>query len=482
MTDLQVVSLFAGIGGIDRGLELAGANTALLCELDKHARAILARHYPNAAIHNDVTELTADDCRNAGAVPERTILTAGFPCQDLSVAGRRRGMGQGTRSGLYWHVDRLLAEFRPAWVILENVPGLLSAACPCPGDGTCAGTCPGELHAVPGGVCEGGCVNVHGGTMGAVLGSLAERGYGFAYRVLDARHFGVPQRRRRVVIVGHLGDTGAAPAQVLLEPEGVRGDSAQGITPRPFTARDAGAGTSGRGPDGRGETYGSYVTDGTPTLPRSQTLAVAYTPDVANSLMAHGGNDKHDPTMMTYVAQEVSTLTAAGGERGYRVDAETAAGGHQVAASSSLFRKAQKAHGPDDCERWQEDELADTLDASGHAARTAHAVVTPLAIRGRDDGAELEFGDPDGPYNALRAGDGGSSRSQLVQIETEVDVIVRRLTPMECERLQGYPDNWTEGQADSHRYKQLGNSVAVPVFEWVGRRLVAVDNQLLATA
>jgi DNA (cytosine-5)-methyltransferase 1 len=447
VSDLKAVSLFAGIGGIDRGLELAGASTALLCELDPHARKILARHYPHAAIHNDVTELTAGDCRAAGAVPERTILTAGFPCQDLSVAGRRRGMGEGTRSGLYWHVDRLLAEFRPAWVILENVPGLLSAACPCPGDGTCADTCPGELHAVPGGVCDGGCIAVHGGTMGAVLGSLAERGYGFAYRVLDARYFGVPQRRRRVVIVGRLGDTGAAPAQVLLEPEGVPGDPAAGITPRPAAARHAGTrATRGSGYDiynntltgdiahtlagggrpdriphvvgvlgdhshtltaeawqagGNNDASGAFNEDYTPTLPKSQTLAVAY------------------------AADEVSTLQAAGGDRGYRIDAEAAAGGHLVA-----FAENQRG----------ELTTSDTMPS--------------LKVGG---------GKPGQDYPAVTDG-----------------VIVRRLTPLECERLQGFPDGWTEGQADSHRYKQLGNSVAGPVFEWVGRRLVAVDEHLEA--
>lgn len=403
-TDLQVVSTFSGIGGIDRGLELAGAKTVLQCEYDKHARVVLARHFPDAAIHNDVTELTADDCRTAGAVPERTVLTAGFPCQDLSVAGRRRGMGEGTRSGLYWHVDRLLAEFRPAWVILENVPGLLSAACPCPGDGTCADTCPGELHSVSGGVCEGGCVAVHGGTMGAVLGSLAERGYGFAYRVLDARHFGVPQRRRRVVIVGRLGDTGAAAAQVLLEPEGVPGDPAAGIEPRTWH----------------------------PERPAHRLGGLRYAPEVAHSLMAHGGNDKHDPTMMTYVA---------------------------------------------------------------------------FALRGREDGSLPEIHDGGSTVGSLRASGGGSSRDYIAFAENQRGelvtnlimpalkvgggkpgqgypavtdgAVVRRLTPVECERLQGFPDGWTDnGQADMHRYKQLGNSVAVPVFEWVGRRLVAVDAQL----
>lgn len=450
MTGLKTVSLFAGIGGIDRGLELAGVPTALVCEIDPHARKILGRHYPHAAIHNDVTELTADDLRAAGLVPGRTILTAGFPCQDLSVAGRRRGMGEGTRSGLYWHVDRLLAEFRPAWVILENVPGLLSAVCPCPGDERCPGVCPGEFHTVVGGACAGGCIPVHGGAMGAVLGSLAQRGYGFAYRVLDARHFGVPQRRRRVVIVGRLGDTGAAPAQVLLEPEGLQGNPAEGITPRPVTPAHAGAGVASGVLGGVAHTLTAEGHDasedgsgrGTPIIGFSHTAGI----DVQGSEHVYptvkaGHNSTPSvayPTMVTYVAQEASTLAAAGGERGYRVDAEAAAGGHLVATSGTYQKVVRSglrdAKGELPPEVWAERDLASTLN-----------------------GNDL------------------TGESRAVELIVQPDVIVRRLTPMECERLQGYPDGWTEGQADSHRYKQLGNSVAVPVFEWVARRLVAVD-------
>lgn len=382
MTDLKTVSLFAGIGGIDRGLELAGVNTALMCELDPHARKILARHYPHAAIYNDVTELTADDCRAAGAVPGRTVLTAGWPCQGNSVAGARGGMDD-PRSGLWSHVVRLLAEHRPAWFIGENVPGLLS-------------------------------VN-DGRDFSIVVHDLARLGYGFCWRVLDARHFGVPQRRRRVVIVGHLGDTGAAAAQVLLEPEGVPGNPAEGIEPRTRLASHAGQGVAGRGrtgligfawqAGGKNDASGAFNVDETPTLPRSQTLAVAY------------------------AADEVSTLQAAGGERGYRIDAEAAAGGQLVA----------------------------------------------FALRGREEGAVPEIHADGSTIGSIRAGHGGASRDFIAS-----GTIVRRLSPLECERLQGFPDGWTEGQADSHRYKQLGNSVAVPVFEWVGRRLVAVDSPLEA--
>jgi DNA (cytosine-5)-methyltransferase 1 len=419
MTGLQVVSLFAGIGGIDRGLESAGVSTALLCELDPHARKILARHYPHAAIHNDVTELTADDCRAVGAVSGRTVLTAGWPCQGNSVAGPRGGMDD-PRSGLWSHVVRLLAEFRPAWFIGENVPGLLS-------------------------------VN-DGRDFSIVVHDLARLGYRFAWRILDARYFGVPQRRRRVVIVGRLGDTGAASAQVLLEPEGVPGDPASGITPGPLAAAFPGpSATGGRVVGVLGDHTHTLTAEGhdasedgtgrgTPVIAFSHTAGLDTQPStsVATTLKAGhdtmpsvayvpGGNDKHDPTMMTYVAHEVSTLTAAGGERGYRIDAETAAGGHLVA-----FAENQRG----------ELTTSDTLPA--------------LKVGG---------GKPGQGYPAVTDG-----------------VIVRRLSPTECERLQGFPDGWTEGQADSHRYKQLGNSVAVPVFEWVGRRLVAIDQLLQASA
>jgi DNA (cytosine-5)-methyltransferase 1 len=403
---LHLVSLCAGIGGIDLGFRRAEIPAVAAVEIDLAARRVLAARFPGTGLFEDLTEVTADDLTAAGAVPERTVLAAGFPCQDLSVAGRRRGMGAGTRSGLYWHIDRLLAEFRPAWVVLENVPGLLSAGCPCPGDASCAITCPGELHAVPGGACDGGCIATHGGAMGAVLGSLAERGYGFAYRVLDARHFGVPQRRRRVVIVGHLGDTGAAPAQVLLEPQGLPRNPAESIQPGPRPAAHAGHSAAGRQhPEligfawqagGKNDASGTFLTDETPTLPRSQTLAIAY------------------------AADQTSTLQAAGGERGYRIDAEAAAGGHLVAFSEN-----------------QRGELV--------ASTSMPALNTGGGKPGRG-------------YPAVMDG-----------------VVVRRLTPTECERLQGFPDHWTAGQPDSHRYKQLGNSVAVPVFEWVARRLSAID-------
>ena len=206
---LTLVSLFDGIGGFPLAFERAGARTVATVEIDKAAAAISARHFPDATHFDDVTKVTGDDLRSVGFVPDRGIITAGFPCQDLSVAGKRAGLA-GSRSGLWWDVVRLLDETRSRWFLGENVPGLLSS---------------------------------NGGRdMGAVLGSLGDLGYGFAYRVLDAQWFGVPQRRRRVFIVGHLGVPFTAAAEVLFELEGGAGHFAAGGETGPGAAGAVAAG------------------------------------------------------------------------------------------------------------------------------------------------------------------------------------------------------------------------------------------------
>ena len=200
---LTLVSLFDGIGGFPLAFERAGAQTVATVEIDPAAAAISARHFPHATQFDDVTKVTGHDLRAVGFVPDRGIITAGWPCQDLSLAGRRAGL-DGARSGLWWEVARLLDETHPRWFVGENVPGLLSS---------------------------------NGGRdMGAVIGSLGELGYGIAYRILDAQWFGVPQRRRRVFIVGHLGEPWSASAEILFECESSIGDSAAGSTPGPGAA------------------------------------------------------------------------------------------------------------------------------------------------------------------------------------------------------------------------------------------------------
>ena len=191
---ITAVSLFAGVGGFDLALERAGVKVVASVEWDKKAQEVLRRHFPESTIFGDISGVTGEQLIAAGFEPRNGIITGGFPCQDLSVAGKRAGLG-GSRSGLFWEICRLLDETRAQNFILENVPGLL---------------------------------NSNGGAdMAVVLEALVERGYRVAYRVLDAQHFGVPQRRRRVFIVGCLGDRGAAPEEILAIAEGRAGYLAQ---------------------------------------------------------------------------------------------------------------------------------------------------------------------------------------------------------------------------------------------------------------
>ena len=191
MTNLTAVSLFAGVGGFDLAMQRNGIKTVATVEIDKNARGVLQRRFPDATHFEDVTKVTGDELRAAGFIPSRGIITGGFPCQDLSVAGKRAGLA-GKRSGLYWEIIRLVEELSPAYLVLENVPGLLSS---------------------------------NGGRdMGTVIGALSTRGYGVSWRVLDAQYFGVAQRRRRVFIVGCLGD-GERSSKILALSEGMPGDS-----------------------------------------------------------------------------------------------------------------------------------------------------------------------------------------------------------------------------------------------------------------
>jgi DNA (cytosine-5)-methyltransferase 1 len=176
------VSLFAGVGGFDLALERNGVKVVASVEIDKKAQEVLKKHFPQSTIFGDITGVTGEQLIAAGFEPRNGIITGGFPCQDLSVAGKRAGLG-GSRSGLFWEICRLLDETRAQNFILENVPGLLSSN--------------------------------QGADMAVVLEALVERGYRIAYRVLDAQHFGVPQRRRRVFIVGCLGDSGRSPEEIL---------------------------------------------------------------------------------------------------------------------------------------------------------------------------------------------------------------------------------------------------------------------------
>lgn len=227
---LTHASFFSGAGGVDLGLERAGWRTVSFSEIDPYACAVLAERWPGVPNLGSIVDVAAREGRGSdgrtladGVEPARLVgrgepwhgadlWTGGFPCQDLSIAGKRRGLA-GERSGLAFAYLGLVERHRPPAVLLENVPGLLSSNA--------------------------------GRDLGALLGTLGELGYGWAYRVLDARHFGVPQRRRRVFILGihaRIDPSGQRAAEVLSVGSRCGGHPPAGI--------EAGPGTSDRADDG----------------------------------------------------------------------------------------------------------------------------------------------------------------------------------------------------------------------------------------
>jgi DNA (cytosine-5)-methyltransferase 1 len=194
MDKLTGVSLFAGVGGFDLAMERNGVDVVANVEIDKQCQKVLAKHFPNAKQFSDITDVKGSDLIAAGFKPSRGIITGGFPCQDLSVAGKRRGLA-GERSGLFWEIARLIEETQTEWFILENVPGLLTSN--------------------------------KGRDFGVVIGTMADLGYSLAWRVFDAQHFGVPQRRRRVFIVGRRAGNPLSAAEVLFKSEGLRRNTTQ---------------------------------------------------------------------------------------------------------------------------------------------------------------------------------------------------------------------------------------------------------------
>lgn len=461
MRRMTAISLFAGVGGIDLAMQRSGVQVTAAVEIDKAARGVLADRFPETTLFPDVTKVTADELRATGFVPDRGIITAGWPCQGNSVAGVRGGMAD-PRSGLWRHVVRLLAELRARWFLGENVPGLLSVT--------------------------------DGEDFGIVLQDLADLGMGFAYRVMDAQFFGVPQRRRRVFVVGCLGDSGAAPVQVLLEPEGGGGNSPQSRTAGQGVAATLTAGVARAGVSAPG---------------RRQEDDVNLVPTLTARYAKGTDSDATD-------AMIVGTLTSSAGGCG-----ESAQTKRQRATSSSrevvmaLTSSGVGTCGPDDNQA-QAGHLVLSVAENQRGEVVTGAVTQALSSGGGKPGqgypcvaisatgsthtltSEGADASEDGtgrgtPVIAFAWQAGGNEtssgafdedltptlpKSQTLAVQTET--IVRRLTPMECERLQGFPDGWSETsngkpQADSARYRQMGNSVAVPCLEWIVGRIVALD-------
>jgi DNA (cytosine-5)-methyltransferase 1 len=377
------MSLFSGVGGLcSLGLGAAGHDVVGLCEIDAKARSVLRRHHPDVPTWEDVTTLDGKSLH--GRVD---IVAGGSPCQDLSVAGRRAGL-DGARSGLFWHQCRIAAETGARWVLWENVAGALSS-----NDGE-------DFAVVLWGLtgCRPTVPEDRWNTVGVCVGPERTA----VWRLLDARWFGVAQRRRRVFVVA--GPRSECGPSVLLEPESCGGDTRTRPTPGAHVAALTGNGVGTCGPDDNqaqaGHLIGCSSVTGAPL-------------DVALSLdtRAEDGSRRNQDAP---IILPISFAWMAG-----------------------IGNVTDPVGGP-----------CHTLIKSQHPA-------VAITMRGRDGHPEVEMGEPE-IYNSLRAGDGGSSRQNALLTP---DLAVRRLTPRECERLMGWPDDHTrwadDGSeiADSHRYR-----------------------------
>jgi len=316
-------SLFSGIGGFDLGFERAGMSCAWQCEIDKRCQEVLKKHW-DVKIYDDVREITKENTESVD------VICGGFPCQDVSVAGNRKGLA-GERSGLWFEYLRVLSELTPRWVVIENVPGLLSSN--------------------------------RGRDFAVILSGLAELGYFSSWRILDAQYFGVPQRRRRVFIVGSLGNGDSA--KILFESESMSGN------------------------------------------------------------IEKGKKNERD------ISGTISTCSGRASFRGRT--------GENMIAIPVLSREGQSYNPSNSNFIWDFHRQDGTYRPQSNTMPTVHS----------------------------KYGTGGNNMPF---------VGVRRLTPVECAKLQGFPGNWNDLMSDSARYRQFGNAVCVPVAEWIGKRIIEEES------
>ena len=438
---MNVGSTFSGVGGLDLGLERAGMSVLWQAEADEWCRRVLRWHWPDCDIFDDVRGISCDGlrrlqpagicgdaqlekstgrrdsadlhgdgdarkrmgttldsdrqgrCAAAGydtSAASIDLLTGGFPCQDLSVAGKRRGLA-GERSGLFFEFARIADELRPSWLLVENVVGLLSSA--------------------------------NGRDMGVVLSTLAEIGYGLSWRVVDARYFGVPQRRRRVFIVGCLGDDGERAVRAL----GAGGEGNLEAGKCSWQDASAGAGVGASGPSGVKQLANTLQT----------TCHDWSRADGFN--MVTGFHMTQDPIT------EVNNSPSLGAtSRGMAVS----------------FAENQRGE-------LRESQVTAQLTTGGGKPGQGYPAVR-IDTLGQDVAKPLQSVT-------------GGFRTTDVESGAYVGQSVRRLTPTECERLMSWPDGWTavdgDKTPDNRRYAACGNGVVSNVSEWIGRRIMAVERE-----
>ena len=551
-TPLTYGSLFAGVGGFDMGMEQAGYEPVFQVEWDKNCLKVLHHHWPTVPKWGDVCDVNGAD------LPPCDVLIFGSPCQDLSVAGKRAGLQDGEKSSMFFEAVRIIKEMRdatnnvyPRATIWENVPGALSSN--------------------------------RGADFGIVLESLADIGANLQeYAVLDAQHFGIPQRRRRIFLISifDLAASERCPDPLLPVIKGSRGDFAKGRKARKDAARNVEASLDPSGQWGNGQTVATDPVN-MPISELGPTLTTTYG---AKNYSNHQEVISGSVVPVAYSILQTNDIVGALCARDFK------GVGNQYVAENKLvvqeaFVKSRQAQSNTDDKTWIEGEVTPTLNAFDNGGESRATVLMPVAYSIREDAkannfsatetdtalclsalipstqshhAQIFIAEPQPPYvfdgtrhddfrmdsetvptlkqrmgtgggqvpmvaepivydgynqklddsgvhRSLRIGRDSSDfvaqpiysfdtqfgsnaavfedqsptlkGSQQSPSITMPGLAVRRLTPLECERLMGWPDDhtrWTadgKEQADTNRYKQCGNGVATPVAKWVAEHL-----------
>jgi DNA (cytosine-5)-methyltransferase 1 len=464
---MNYASVCDGIGAAHVAWKPLGWQCSWTSEIEPFPAAVVDHHFGFANV-GDMTKITEEMLHEHGPVE---LLVGGTPCQSFSVAGLRGGLAD-PRGNLALRFVQLASVMQPKWIVWENVPGVLSSG--------------------------------KGRDFGTFLGALGEIGYGFAYRVLDAQWFGVAQRRRRVFVVGYLGDWRRA-AAVLFERESVfgnpptRGAKGQGITSSPegIAGNVSSKWAKGTGGPAGDECYNLVA------FAQNQREEVRELGDCATALNLQG---THQQTFLatpytkskraqsttddeSWVPGEVSPTMSCfdqGDTRATTVVAfkpgqSEAAGGTFVTEEFAPTLQSQSNgstavpavgftySGYSNQPAWMTGDRTDCLPASGHSDGS-HQGVGVMSVRTAQTSANGHGVAVDVAHTLDRA-----------QGQAVAAMAVRRLTPRECERLQGFPDDYTlveyrkKPAADGPRYRALGNSMAVPVMRWIGERIKMVD-------
>jgi DNA (cytosine-5)-methyltransferase 1 len=505
MMMLTYSELFAGAGGLSLGLDAAGFHAAAHAEIEPHARAVLRYRWPDTRLDGDVTKINGADY--AGI----TLLSGGSPCQDLSVAGKRAGL-TGSRSSLFHEQVRIWHESGAPYLLWENVLGALSS-----NNGsdfaTVLSTIVGSTVAVP---SDG-----WGGGGGVVAGREAVA----AWRVLDLQHFGPPQRRVRIFVLAARAG-GVDPAEVLSLSEGVCGhpsprqQSREGVA-----ARARGGVKGGLKLLAMSETGQRFWTEGEPLAGLraeggggSPPHVIAW--DNAVALNISNGVPSLDDMMGTLDTDGASTTAIGAQTRGVVIGwdqelnaavemmgtlkARVLGGGHENGGLAFHHKQTPISGEVAPAIGRPTDGMGVFVDPGMESWMEA-SVIAPMCARDYKDAAAIVVGnsgmeswkhgevavglaarDAKGPNNVVVGTlDCGSYNGQDAYSGRHLPTAgrPRRITPLECERLMSWPDQWTatgrkdDGSeyalSDTARYRLCGNGVGSVCAEWIARRLMA---------